>query len=81
MVIPVSGNNPIMAETFMIVWKENQPQTPAAKIRLAGFFIYDETRKILTISARKTPRITTNPIKPNVSPRIAKTESLMASGR
>lgn len=79
--MPVSGNIPIIEATFRITWAPNQPNTPAVNSLSLTSTKWSITFKSRIINAANNANITTRPTNPNVSPIMAKTESLMASGK
>lgn len=80
-VIPVNGNTPVIAATFNMTCAASQPNTP---ITINLSVMSGKRSAVLSnpiSSALNSRRTTTRPTKPNVSPMIAKTESLIASGK
>lgn len=80
-VIPVKGKIPIIDATFRITCDANQPKTPAATNFNLMSIKWSITLRILKSNAVNSANITNRPTKPKVSPMIAKTESLIASGK
>ena len=80
-VIPVTGTRPVMAITFTTTPAKNQQKTPTTIRRSSSALVYSATFSIRRSIATKTTRIKNKPMKPNVSPRMAKTESLIDSGK
>ena len=80
-VIPVSGKMPIIDAIFRTTCVPNQPNTPATKSLRRMSTKWSIILSNLINKATNKAKIIIKPTKPNVSPMIAKTESLIASGK
>jgi len=80
-VIPVKGKIPSIAPTFIILCENTHPKVPATISFAKRGMVSSMILRILHSIAPKTPITATVPKKPNFSARIAKIESLAASGK
>ena len=80
-VTPVNGKTPVIAPILMTICDASRPKTPTTISRSVTSTVLSAVIKIRLSSAPNNIKITINPKKPKVSPRIAKIESLTASGK
>ena len=79
--MPVTGTSPVMAIILTTTPAKNQENTPMINNLSLLAVVCSATFNILNNIAAKTAIIKNNPTNPKVSPMIAKTESLIDSGR
>ena len=79
--MPVTGTSPVIAMILTATPARTQENTPITTSLSFWAFVYSATFNMRSNMAVKTNKIRNKPMKPNVSPIMANTESLIDSGR
>lgn len=79
--MPVTGTRLVIAIMLTATWAKVQEKTPTVKRRASADSVNLATLRVRKSKAAKTTMTRNSPTKPKVSPMMAKTESLIDSGR
>ena len=79
--MPVTGTRPVMAMMLTTTWASIQENTPTTNRLSSVSAVLPATFKRRSKITAKIAITMKSPIKPKVSPMMAKTESLMDSGK